>query len=78
MQPKLAALWYRRMSVVYAVGAWTVLGSVYLLNRKRKLAGRALRRHLPLDPLWYRWWGGFLWALNLTVILQSRQWPGQT
>ncbi|XP_040851803.1 small integral membrane protein 26 isoform X1 [Ochotona curzoniae] len=38
MQPKQAALWYRRMSVVYAVGAWTVLGSVYLLNRKRKLA----------------------------------------
>lgn len=39
MQPKQAANWYRRMSVVYAVGAWTLMGSVFFLNRKKKPSG---------------------------------------
>ncbi|XP_055977846.1 small integral membrane protein 26 [Sorex fumeus] len=34
MRVDQASSWYRRMSVVYAVGAWTVLGSLYFYNRK--------------------------------------------
>ncbi|XP_062932447.1 small integral membrane protein 26 [Cynocephalus volans] len=35
MRPERAALWYRRMSVVYAFGAWSALGAVYYLSRKK-------------------------------------------
>uniref|UniRef100_A0A2K6EP34 Small integral membrane protein 26 n=1 Tax=Propithecus coquereli TaxID=379532 RepID=A0A2K6EP34_PROCO len=35
MRPTQASSWYRRMSVVYAVGTWTLLGSVYLISRKK-------------------------------------------
>ncbi|XP_075867280.1 small integral membrane protein 26 [Microcebus murinus] len=35
MRPTQASAWYRRMSAVYAVGIWTLLGSVYLMNRKK-------------------------------------------
>ncbi|XP_073756357.1 small integral membrane protein 26-like [Callorhinus ursinus] len=31
-----ATSWYRRMSVVYAVGAWTTLGSMFYLGRKKR------------------------------------------
>ncbi|KAL2764087.1 small integral membrane protein 26 isoform 1, partial [Daubentonia madagascariensis] len=27
--------WYRRMSVIYAIGTWTLLGSVYFVSRKK-------------------------------------------
>uniref|UniRef100_H0XKG9 Small integral membrane protein 26 n=1 Tax=Otolemur garnettii TaxID=30611 RepID=H0XKG9_OTOGA len=35
MHPGRATTWYRRMSVVYALGAWTLLGSVFILNKKK-------------------------------------------
>ncbi|XP_069352340.1 small integral membrane protein 26 isoform X1 [Eulemur rufifrons] len=34
MLPGQASSWYRRMSVVYAIGTWTLLGSVYIMSRK--------------------------------------------
>ncbi|XP_021050684.1 small integral membrane protein 26 [Mus pahari] len=36
MQAEKASLWYRRMSFVYALGAWSVLGSAFFLSRKKK------------------------------------------
>lgn len=43
MRPEQAASWYRRMSVVYALGAWTVLGSLFFFGQKKsKPPGRAL------------------------------------
>nr|XP_023481816.1 small integral membrane protein 26-like [Equus caballus] len=35
MRPEQAASWYRRMSVVYALGAWTVLGSLFFFGQKK-------------------------------------------
>ncbi|KAF0871108.1 small integral membrane protein 26 [Crocuta crocuta] len=35
MRPDQATSWYRRMSMVYALGAWTVLGSFIFLGRKK-------------------------------------------
>ncbi|XP_034497250.1 small integral membrane protein 26 [Ailuropoda melanoleuca] len=35
MRADQASSWYRRMSVVYAVGAWTMLGSLFYLGRKK-------------------------------------------
>ncbi|XP_048203368.1 small integral membrane protein 26 [Perognathus longimembris pacificus] len=34
MRPQAATVWYRRMSLVYAFGTWSVLGSVFYLGRK--------------------------------------------
>ncbi|WP_395236371.1 hypothetical protein, partial [Salmonella sp. s58313] len=31
-------IWYRRMSIVYALGAWSVLGSAIFLTRKPKMS----------------------------------------
>uniref|UniRef100_A0A8D2AHT4 Small integral membrane protein 26 n=1 Tax=Sciurus vulgaris TaxID=55149 RepID=A0A8D2AHT4_SCIVU len=40
MHPERAASWYRRMSVVYALGSWTLLGSVfYKFGQKKKPPG---------------------------------------
>ncbi|XP_006984534.1 small integral membrane protein 26 [Peromyscus maniculatus bairdii] len=39
MHPEQATVWYRRMSVVYAMGAWSVLGSAIFLTRKQKASG---------------------------------------
>ncbi|XP_040602362.1 small integral membrane protein 26 [Mesocricetus auratus] len=39
MRPDQASQWYRRMSVVYAIGAWSVLGSAIFLTRKQKASG---------------------------------------
>ncbi|XP_044775001.1 small integral membrane protein 26 isoform X2 [Neomonachus schauinslandi] len=36
MRGDQATSWYRRMSVVYAVGAWTTLGSMFYLGRKKR------------------------------------------
>ncbi|MBZ3889581.1 hypothetical protein SUZIE_203670 [Sciurus carolinensis] len=39
MHPGRAVSWYRRMSVVYALGTWTLLGSVfYKFGQKKKKA----------------------------------------
>ncbi|CAH6787775.1 small integral membrane protein 26 [Phodopus roborovskii] len=35
MRPEQASLWYRRLSVVYAVGAWSVLGTAVFFTRNR-------------------------------------------
>nr|XP_023405645.1 small integral membrane protein 26-like [Loxodonta africana] len=35
MRPQQAKTWYLRMSALYAFGAWTVLGSLFLLPRKK-------------------------------------------
>ncbi|XP_031229534.1 small integral membrane protein 26 [Mastomys coucha] len=37
MHSEQAVLWYRRMSMVYAFGAWSLLGSAIFLTWKRKL-----------------------------------------
>ncbi|XP_060239129.1 small integral membrane protein 26 [Meriones unguiculatus] len=42
MRADQASVWYRRMSVVYAVGAWSVVGSVYLFTRKQKVSGHGV------------------------------------
>ncbi|KAB0354795.1 hypothetical protein FD755_022254 [Muntiacus reevesi] len=35
MRPAQALSWYRRMSVVYGLGAWTLLGSlIFLIEQK--------------------------------------------
>lgn len=40
MRPERALVWYRRMSVVYGLGAWTLLGSLFLWSQKKnKLPG---------------------------------------
>lgn len=44
MRPEQASAWYRRMSAVYALGAWTVLGGLIFSGRqKSKLVGTALQ-----------------------------------
>uniref|UniRef100_A0A8C3W8B4 Small integral membrane protein 26 n=1 Tax=Catagonus wagneri TaxID=51154 RepID=A0A8C3W8B4_9CETA len=35
MRPEKALAWYRRMSVVYGLGAWTLLGSLFLWSKKK-------------------------------------------
>ncbi|XP_045151382.1 small integral membrane protein 26 [Echinops telfairi] len=35
MSSSQASAWYRRMSIVYAMGAWTVLGSAFLFGREK-------------------------------------------
>ncbi|XP_006235187.1 small integral membrane protein 26 isoform X1 [Rattus norvegicus] len=47
MRPDQATIWYRRMSIVYALGAWSVLGSAIFLTRKPKMSGRILRQDRP-------------------------------
>lgn len=45
MRPDQATSWYRRMSAVYALGAWTLLGSLIFLGRKKsKVPGTVLRQ----------------------------------
>ncbi|CAO2578523.1 Small integral membrane protein 26 [Lemmus lemmus] len=39
MRPEQATFWYRRMSVVYAIGAWWVLGSAIFFTRSQKEPG---------------------------------------
>nr|XP_045013441.1 small integral membrane protein 26 [Jaculus jaculus] len=39
MRPDQASLWYRRMSMVYAIGVWSLLGSLFLLNKREKESG---------------------------------------
>lgn len=47
MRPEKALSWYRRMSMLYGLGAWTLLGSLFLYNqRKSKPPGTALGRDL--------------------------------
>ncbi|XP_053430500.1 small integral membrane protein 26 [Nycticebus coucang] len=36
MHPARASAWYRRMSVVYALGTWTLLSSVFVLSRRKQ------------------------------------------
>ncbi|EDL28472.1 small integral membrane protein 26 [Mus musculus] len=38
MRAEKASLWYRRMSLVYALGAWSLLGSAFFLSRKQKVS----------------------------------------
>ncbi|XP_051001027.1 small integral membrane protein 26 [Acomys russatus] len=38
MRPDQASSWYRRMSVVYALGAWSVLGSAFFYTRKQNVS----------------------------------------
>ncbi|XP_031530257.1 small integral membrane protein 26 [Vicugna pacos] len=35
MRPEQALAWYRRMSVVYGLGAWTVLGSLIFWGKRK-------------------------------------------
>ncbi|KAM9589571.1 small integral membrane protein 26 [Trichechus inunguis] len=35
MGPEQAAVWYRRMSALYALGSWTLLGSLFFLGQKK-------------------------------------------
>ncbi|XP_060042293.1 small integral membrane protein 26 isoform X2 [Erinaceus europaeus] len=53
MLPNQATSWYRRMSVVYALGAWTMLGSMILYGKKdKKPAGdEVLQRNAPINEL---------------------------
>ena len=47
MRPAQALSWYRRMSVVYGLGAWTLLGSlIFLSQKKSKPPGTALGQDL--------------------------------
>lgn len=46
MRPAQALSWYRRMSVVYGLGAWTLLGSLILSQKKSKPPGTALGHDL--------------------------------
>lgn len=58
MRPEKALSWYRRMSMLYGLGAWTLLGSLFLYNqRKSKPPGTALGRDL---------WGtrGLAWGVS--------------
>lgn len=51
MQPARALCWYRRMSVVYGLGAWTLLGSlIFLSQKKSKPPGTALGQDLRRRP----------------------------
>ncbi|XP_033616890.1 small integral membrane protein 26 [Fukomys damarensis] len=36
MQPKQALSWYRRLSVIYGMGAWTLFGSAFYFFGKKK------------------------------------------
>ncbi|XP_072490652.1 small integral membrane protein 26 [Notamacropus eugenii] len=38
MQALASTVWYRRMSLVYLIGAWTTVGSIFLSAWKRKEA----------------------------------------
>ncbi|OBS76799.1 hypothetical protein A6R68_16747 [Neotoma lepida] len=51
MRPEQASLWYRRMAMVYAFGAWSVLGSAIFLTRNQKPSGRVPRRDRPRDEV---------------------------
>ncbi|XP_034351267.1 small integral membrane protein 26 [Arvicanthis niloticus] len=33
-----ATVWYRRMSILYALGAWSTLGSLFIFTRKQTLS----------------------------------------
>ncbi|XP_059935021.1 small integral membrane protein 26 [Mesoplodon densirostris] len=35
MRPEKALSWYRRMSVLYGLGAWTMLGSLFLWSQRK-------------------------------------------
>ncbi|ELV13002.1 60S ribosomal protein L23 [Tupaia chinensis] len=35
MRPNEAAAWYRRMSIVYAAGAWALMGSLYFFSGQK-------------------------------------------
>ncbi|KAM5245534.1 small integral membrane protein 26 [Ctenodactylus gundi] len=39
MHPDRALSWYRRMSLLYGLGAWTLLGSLFYLHGKKKPQG---------------------------------------
>ncbi|EGV95397.1 small integral membrane protein 26 [Cricetulus griseus] len=39
MRPERATVWYKRMSFVYAIGAWSVLGSAIFFTRNQKASG---------------------------------------
>ncbi|XP_051831832.1 small integral membrane protein 26 [Antechinus flavipes] len=36
MRECVPSLWYRRMSLIYALGAWTLVGSICISSWKRK------------------------------------------
>ncbi|XP_054580260.1 small integral membrane protein 26 isoform X2 [Eptesicus fuscus] len=36
MRPDQASAWYRRMSAVYALGTWSVLGALIFTGRRKK------------------------------------------
>ncbi|XP_044775000.1 small integral membrane protein 26 isoform X1 [Neomonachus schauinslandi] len=53
MRGDQATSWYRRMSVVYAVGAWTTLGSMFYLGRKKRkppVEQKDVSRNEMLEP----------------------------
>ncbi|KAM5178452.1 small integral membrane protein 26 [Callospermophilus lateralis] len=44
MNPERATSWYRRMSVVYALGTWTLLGSTFYFVQKKKPPGNEVEQ----------------------------------
>uniref|UniRef100_A0A673TRL0 Small integral membrane protein 26 n=1 Tax=Suricata suricatta TaxID=37032 RepID=A0A673TRL0_SURSU len=52
MRPDQASAWYRRMSMVYALGAWTMLGSLIFLGRKKAkpVEQKDVARNEMLEP----------------------------
>ncbi|XP_042522383.1 small integral membrane protein 26 [Dipodomys spectabilis] len=44
MNPQTASVWYKRLSLVYALGAWTLLGSVFYLDRKQAPSGHEVEQ----------------------------------
>ncbi|XP_073093067.1 small integral membrane protein 26 [Manis javanica] len=52
MRSDQASSWYRRMSAVYALGAWTVLGSLIFFDRqKRKSAGEVEQKDVSTSEI---------------------------
>ncbi|XP_023415843.1 small integral membrane protein 26 [Cavia porcellus] len=53
MQPWQALAWYRRMSLVYGLGAWTVFGTMFYFygkNKEEPLVSREVeQKDLPRD-----------------------------
>ncbi|XP_054429498.1 small integral membrane protein 26 isoform X2 [Pteronotus mesoamericanus] len=52
MRADQASLWYRRMSAVYALGTWTLLGSLIFFGRKdsKPFGGELEQKNEIIEP----------------------------
>lgn len=54
MRPDQATTWYRRAAMMYALGTWTLVGSLYFFNRKQfpgRFSGRTFSFAQPKASL---------------------------